>query len=452
MPHYSQSQRGFISEAGISNFVLPTDNTQNLQNLEGQDSNRTSIQPIQTRNNPIKIKKNNNLYNSFHGKGNLFSSSQHVSIGMWEECMINRDISNNLREQGYFSPLESQVALFKFANNSRPTNCYIATDIDSGKSLGIAISSANCINTKSAYIQCLLIGCSEDKCSILYKYAMQICLSTKGTVTMVKNIKEDCTIACTSHILIGTPQKLVALIDKFPSMLNKVARVYIDDANAILHVCEYQLKKIKSRLPSKCSTYILAQTDSSVPDASKLINGSIKIIQIKSTPYCFNRVKLFHILTDNKMGKLNQILSTTLITQAIIFANSGDTTQSISAALPSSVKYYKNRKPSENDESIKAFKSKAAKYLICTDILTSTRISDANVIISYDIPINPDNSLDEAKYKQRILCTACEHKCASVALLLTKSDELNYMKILRKMKLDSVAITSVDDIEDYLHS
>jgi superfamily II DNA/RNA helicase len=227
-------------------------------------------------------------------------------------------------------------------------------------------------------------------------------LSIKGISTS-ENIEALCKKPRKPHIVIGTPGRILDMINKRALQIDTLKMLVIDEADEMLSEGFVdQIYNIMRTMPPKMQVCLFSATmpvnffDVSV----KFMNDPIKIL-VKADQLTLEGIKQFYIDVQKnsyKFETLCDLYSLLTINQSIIYCNNKKVVDDLTYRMKEanfSVSYiHGGITPDEREETMAAFRSGSTRVLISTDLLArGIDVQQVSIVINYDVPNNVENYL-----------------------------------------------------------
>lgn len=326
----------------------------------------------------------------------------------------------------------------------------------SGKTLAFAIPTVEKIdlknNTPQALIMCptreLALQVSEEF-KKLARFQRRLKIATVyGGESIVKQIRE---LKRGSHIVVGTPGRLIDHINRKTFKPETVSTVILDEADEMLNMgFREDIESILNVTNPERQTILFSATmpDRILDIANKYQDNPVKVkISRKTVTTDSIDQFYFNIKRQFKFDLLNRLIECSESKLSLIFCNTKRQVDILADMLLSNG-YNCNRIHGDMKQSLRLkvlsdFNQGKINILIATDVAArGIDINDIDVVYNYDIPENEEN------YVHRIGRTGRAGRKGTSYSFITKSDGYNLKKIERyiKKKITKGEIPSVDDI------
>ncbi len=285
-----------------------------------------------------------------------------------------------------------------------------------------------------------------ENISLFAKYAKLRVLPVYGGASIGNQIRA---LESGVHIVVGTPGRIIDLIERRILNLASVKVVVLDEADRMLDMGFIEdIGYILSRTPSNRQTSLFSATiDRTVMNVcNRYMRNPVKVL-VSKDEIALTQMKQYYMVVNSqsKFEALCRILGENHIGRAIIFCRTRRDTSTLADKLRR--KGY-NAEPlhagfsqSQRDFAINSFKSGKLKLLVATDVAArGLDIEGVTHIINYDVP------LDALVYFHRIGRTARVGR-EGTAITLVSYGELSgfdSIKALTKTKIEELAKATSD--------
>ena len=280
------------------------------------------------------------------------------------------------------------------------------------------------------------------------KYAKLKVLAVYGGESINKQIHS---LANGVHIVVGTPGRLIDLMERRVLNLSSVRIVVLDEADRMLDMGFIEdIEFILSKIPRDRQTSLFSATidDSVMRVCNKYMKNPEKIL-VSKDEIALIQMKQFYTVVNQagKFGALCDILHDDRVDKAIIFCRTRHQTSRLSDQL-----YRKGYRvqalhagytQAQRDRAISDFRSGRINLLIATDVAArGLDIEGITHIINYDVP-------NEALvYFHRIGRTARKGEDGTAITLVSYGEmsDFNNIKALTKTRIEQIkAVTATEE-------
>lgn len=197
-----------------------------------------------------------------------------------------------------------------------------------------------------------------------------------------------------NHFVIGTPGRILDLINRKHFKTEHVTTVVLDEADRMLDMGFIgDIRKILSTVPEKRETLLFSAT---INDATKkIVNDFLKdpvLISVKKKDVINSIEQNVVQYTDaNKFETLTSLLNTAPFTRVIVFGSMKRSVEKLAQQLSNSgikaESIHGNKSHGQRQRSLKNFKDGGARVLVATDVAArGIHVDDVSHVINYDLP------------------------------------------------------------------
>jgi ATP-dependent RNA helicase DeaD len=285
-----------------------------------------------------------------------------------------------------------------------------------------------------------------ENISLFAKYAKIRVLPVYGGASIGNQIRA---LESGVHIVVGTPGRIIDLIERRILNLASVKVVVLDEADRMLDMGFIEdIGFILSRVPTNRQTSLFSATiDQTVMKVcNRYLKNPVKVL-VSKDEIALTQMKQYYMLVNahSKFEALRSILDENHIGRAIIFCKTRRGTSAVADNLRR--KGY-NAEPlhagftqPQRDFAINSFRSGKLKLLVATDVAArGLDIEGITHIINYDVP------LDALVYFHRIGRTARMGREGTAITLVSYGELAGFdtIKTLTKTKIEELAASTSD--------
>jgi ATP-dependent RNA helicase DDX6/DHH1 len=316
---------------------------------------------------------------------------------------LKRELLMGIYEKGFEKPSPIQektvpIALFGKDILARAKN-------GTGKTAAFIIPTLEKVDTKKNYIQALILVPTRELalqtshvCKEIGKHLnVEVMVTTGGT-----SLKDDIMrLYRTVHILVGTPGRVLDLVDKQVADLSKCNMMVMDEADKLLSPEFVPLiEKVIDHLPKSRQILLFSATfPVTVKDfRDKYLNKPYEINLMDELT--LKGVTQYYAFVEErqKVHCLNTLFSKLQINQSIIFCNSVNRVELLAKKITElgySCFYIHAKMPQDlRNRVFHDFRNGACRNLVSSDLFTrGIDIQAVNVVINFDFPKNSETYL-----------------------------------------------------------
>jgi len=269
-----------------------------------------------------------------------------------------------------------------------------------GKTGAFVIGSLCRINIEDNSSQILIITPTRELADQIYNFVEQICNYTE--ITYLKVVGGSSVSECmydlkkSPHVLIGTPGRILDMIQKGCLYTENIKTLIFDEADEILsYGFKDSIYNIVSTIPKTTQICLFSATmpDEIVELTNKFMNNPEKVL-VKKEELTLEGIRQFYINVkhnDWKYDVITDLYDVINISQCIIYINYKNKILDIYNRLKAAeypVEYITGeRQGDERKDIMERFKSGQIRVLLSTDLLArGIDIQQLSLVINYDIP------------------------------------------------------------------
>lgn len=276
----------------------------------------------------------------------------------------------------------------------------------SGKTAAFAIGILNKLNLTLFKTQALVIcptrELSDQVAAEIRRLASTLSNTRVVTLCGGKPMHEQLTsLTREPHIVVGTPGRLIAHLNKGTLRLENVATLVLDEADRMFDMGFFDdiTRIIDSTEDEKQTLLFSATYPDEILSISKAAQNEPVKVTVKPTATTTNIIQHFVFAREEqKVESLLRALGKYQPENAIIFCNRKQTVQQLCDTLQSKGYYAKalhgDMEQRDRDEAIIVFTNNSATLLIATDVAArGLDISALSAVINYDFALTPDTHI-----------------------------------------------------------
>lgn len=339
----------------------------------------------------------------------------------------------------------------------------------SGKTGAFGIGVLARIDLKDMHPQAIIIANTRELASqISYvvgkiggRMGAKICLCIGGT-TSGKDVSENLSDAHESHILIGTPGRLVDLIERDErrrnkvKLLDKLKLLVLDEADILLgEDFAPKIHHIVSRIPRDSQICLFSATyPPEVLELTKeFMNNPVKIL-VEREKISVDTIKNYYVnieYEEHKYAVLVELYQKVSVCQAVIFVNSVNRAVELTNTLKKDGHavgvIHSKLTDIERNEILKNFRLTQTRILVATDLISrGIDVQQVGLVINYDVPS------DCEQYIHRVGRSGRFGKLGVAISFVTKHrlDISRMFNIQKKYNIDFCELPALEDVNHYL--
>lgn len=360
-------------------------------------------------------------------------------MNSFEGLGINAEVLKALAGLGFKEPTPIQKQSIPLLL-SQPTDLVALAQTGTGKTAAFGIPLILGIDTKSRDAQALVLCPTRELCLQITKDLQSFSKYIKGLkvvaiyggasiVGQIKEVKEG------AQIIVGTPGRMVDMIDRKAISLKKVSRVVLDEADEMLSMgFQDDLNEILSDTPKQKNTWLFSATMSKEVSsiARKYMNSPQEITVGNKNQGATNIEHIYYLVNErDKYPALKRIADFYPDIFAIVFCRTKIETQKVADLLIkdgyNADALHGDLSQAQRDFVMKRYRSRTLQMLVATDVAArGIDVNDVTHVINYNIP-------DELEsYTHRSGRTARAGK-SGYSIILASPRDMGKIKTLEKI-------------------
>lgn len=356
----------------------------------------------------------------------------------FSELGVEKKIIKDLNEHVILNPTLVQEKSIPLVLKGK--DLLVQSETGSGKTIGFAVPSIQVIK-KNEGIQVLVITPTRELAKQVAEEYNKFSKSKELKTSVVYggvSIKNQINSVRKSEIVVGTPGRLLDILNRNMMNLSRCNLLIIDEADKLLEMgfIEDVLKIIKF-MPDNRQTLMFSATINSKINsiASKYLKKPVKIFLENLIKKGILKQLYYDVKYNEKISLLFHLLKKENRGLTLVFSNTKHQTRFLSSLL----KKNKIRADCLNGDMSQALRERVLKnflqgkidVLVATDVAgRGIHVDDITHVINYDLP-------DDAQtYLHRIGRTARSGKKGTAIIILTSKDYQKMDKIKKELKQD----------------
>ncbi len=375
-----------------------------------------------------------------------------MQIQSFKDLPLSGEILRSIEELGFESlfPIQAQAIIPLLEGKDVIGQAQTGT----GKTAAFGIPMVQRLNREIRGVQGLILVPTRELAvqvaehmSCFAKYARIKVLAVYGGESINKQIHA---LSSGVQIVVGTPGRLIDLMERRVLNLGSVKIVVLDEADRMLDMGFIEdIEFILSKTPYDRQTSLFSATiDQSVMKVcSKYMKNPQKIL-VSKDEIALTQMKQFYTIV-NQAGKfeaLCDIIRKERVDKAIVFCRTRRETSRLSDQLYKrgfrAQALHAGYTQAQRDRAINDFRSDRLSLLVATDVAArGLDIEGITHIINYDVP------MDAPIYFHRIGRTARKGEDGTAITLVSYGEmsDFNNIKALTKTKIQEIKCATLDD-------
>lgn len=368
------------------------------------------------------------------------------SVKRFEDLNLKKELLKGLYEMGFTKPSKIQETALPALINDPPQNIIAQSQSGTGKTAAFTLSMLSRIDTDLNYPQALCLAPTmelaiqiHDVCKQMSQFMpnLKIALAIRGNrVPQGVELKD--------HIIIGTPG--TAFDWSSPRIravsLKKLKVFVLDEADVMIDQQGHQdtCIRIVKGLSNECQMMLFSATyKTAVIDFATKVVKEPMIIRLRRQDESLSAIKQFYVQCnsfEDKYRALSNIYGLITVGQSIIFCQTRRTAKDLTVRLnedgiPAEL-LSGELAVEQRADVIKRFREGLSKMLVTTNVTArGIDIDDVNLVVNFDLPVNPDSTPDYETYLHRIGRTGRFGK-SGVAINFVDSHSIYTMEKIQK--------------------
>lgn len=383
------------------------------------------------------------------------------SAKSFEELGLRQELLKGLYAMKFSKPSKIQERALPLLLNDPPRNMIGQSQSGTGKTAAFALTMLSRIDENNATTQALVLSPTRELARQTLEVINQMGQYTKVTTQLVVPESTDRGTKVSSHIIVGTPGKVMDIIRRRELDVKSLKVFVLDEADNMLDQQGLgdQCSRIKRTLPKTTQLVLFSATfpenvrkyaESFVPNANE--------IKLKQEELNVNAIKQLYMdcnSEEHKFEVLLELYSLLTIGSSIIFVHEKKTANLLYARMTREKHkvslLHGDLTPAERDRLMDDFRQGRSKVLITTNVLArGIDIPTVSMVVNYDLPMTKDGRPDPATYLHRIGRTGRFGRVGVSISLIHDKKSFEVMQGIMEYFNDSVELTKVptDDWEE----
>jgi ATP-dependent RNA helicase RhlE len=368
----------------------------------------------------------------------------------FKHLKLSTPILRALSEQGYQSPTDIQEAVIPevFAGKDVMATAQTGT----GKTAAFSLPMLQMLHESRNGHPCIRalvltptreLALQVDQC--FREYGRHLSVRTAVILGGVPSASQIKALRKNPDIVVGTPGRLLDLMEQGHIRLNEVEVLVLDEADRMLDMGFVKdVRRIVSKTPRSRQTLFFSATLSRAISslASDMLRNPIHVAVTPAYSISSNIAqKVLFVESNNKLQLLSSVLKNGNMGRTLVFTRTKDRAESVARWLESegisAKSIHSNKNQEQRQRALAAFDRGRIKVLVATDIVArGIDVEGISHVVNHELPTDPEN------YVHRIGRTA-RAGADGVALSFCAFDEVPMLRAIEK--LTKTTLTPVDD-------
>ncbi len=319
----------------------------------------------------------------------------HVPIHEFKDFKLKSELLANIEKAGLFAPSPIQDQIIPHILEKKDVVGLANTG--TGKTAAFLIPLID-LTLKDKTRQTLILTPTRElaiqidtelrKIGSGMKLISTICVGGANIAPQIRSLRQK------NHFIIGTPGRILDLIERKVLKLHETNTVVLDEADRMLDMgFVLPIKQIIAFTPAEREIHCFSAT--MAPNIEKLINEVSKkpiIVSVKKKDITSNiEQDVIRYQHHNKFSQLTDLLLKEDFTRVIIFGSMKHSVEKLSKELNhhgiKSDSIHGNKSHPQRQRALKRFKDGETLVLVATDVAArGIHINDVSHVINYDLP------------------------------------------------------------------
>uniref|UniRef100_A0AC35TUZ3 RNA helicase n=1 Tax=Rhabditophanes sp. KR3021 TaxID=114890 RepID=A0AC35TUZ3_9BILA len=325
------------------------------------------------------------------------------SVDNFYSLRLKNELLERLAELGFLMPSNIQATALPLLLMEPPTNLIAQSQSGTGKTATFVLTMLHKVDVTKNYPQCLCMAPTLELAKQIGEVIQSLGQKIEGLKLYyaTKEGKLDLTKPITDHIIIGTPGRLIDMIQKHNLIdVSKLLCFVLDEADVMVSEQHFRtmtvvIHKFITAVNPKVQSMLFAATfDEEVRILSK--NNNITIyLSIKKEMLALDSIKQFYVKCENRDKKyqaLSNLYNGLSIASTIIFCHTKASADWITEKLRANgrkvLSLHGGFSAEERTNIVQQFRNGVAKVLVTTNV--SSRGLDfpqVTLVLNYDLPV-----------------------------------------------------------------
>ncbi|MCW4044170.1 MAG: DEAD/DEAH box helicase [Candidatus Bathyarchaeota archaeon] len=381
-----------------------------------------------------------------------------MEIQSFKDLPLSREVLKSIEELGFeqLFPIQAQAIMPLLEGKDVIGQAQTGT----GKTAAFGVPMVERVNPATPKVQGLVLAPTRElavqvaeNISLFAKYRKLKVLPVYGGAPIERQIRA---LQSGIHIVVGTPGRVIDLLERGILNLASVKVVVLDEADRMLDMGFIDdIRYILAKTPSNRQTSLFSATidDTVMSVCNRYMKNPLKLL-VSKDEIGLTQMKQYYLLVNShgKFEALCKILEENHINRAIIFCRTRRDTSYVADKLQrkgySAQPLHAGFTQPQRDLAINSFRNGKLKLLVATDVAArGLDIDGITHIINYDVP------LDAPVYFHRVGRTARMGREGTAITLVSYGElsDFSNIKALTKTKIEELA-SAASDVDSPIQS
>ncbi|OMH81636.1 ATP-dependent RNA helicase dbp5 [Zancudomyces culisetae] len=335
------------------------------------------------------------------------------SVKSFEELGLHKDLLKGIYDMKFSKPSKIQEKALPLLLANPPKNMIGQSQSGTGKTAAFVLTMLSRIDFSNNTPQAICLGPTRELARQILQVVEEMAKYTQLKVHSAVKDDEKAREKIDAHLIVGTPGKVTELISKRLLPVNMIKIFVLDEADNMLDVQGLgdQSLRIRTLMPKTCQIVLFSATfPDKVRTFSQRFAPGANEISLKAEELTVAGIKQFYMdckSEEHKFEILVSLYSLLTIGQSIIFVRKRDTADKIAMKMTAQghkvVSLHGKMESKDRDTIMDSFRQGTTKVLITTNVMArGIDISQVNMVINYDIPVDGNGRPDPETYLHRI--------------------------------------------------
>lgn len=335
------------------------------------------------------------------------------SVQSFDQLGLTAELLKGVYAMKFTKPSKIQERALPLLLATPSRNMIGQSQSGTGKTAAFVLAMLSKVDFKVNEVQAICLAPTRELARQIMDVAKEMSQFTEAVLDFC--IREDSRPRgpIKAQIVIGTPGTVVDAIQRRRLNTQTIKMYVLDEADTMLDMQGLgdQCSRIKKYLPKTCQYILFSATfPDDVREFAHFFAPGANEISLKRQELSIKAIKQFYLDcpdSNERDSILADLYGLMTIGQSIIFVNSRNNSERISKFMTKLgyhvIALHGAQELQERDEMIDSFRTGKAKVLVTTNVLArGIDISQVNLVINYDMPVDKDHRPDPETYLHRI--------------------------------------------------